>query len=86
MTAMVPAESDGWAGDIAGGRLRLGMTMVTLWIGYFGLGGNGSLSDVDGWLSGMIEPSAVDHNLLAQALNEVFSDRGQNHPVRYSDA
>jgi hypothetical protein len=72
--------------DIETGRRRLGMTHRELWLGYLELGGNGSLPDVLGWLTGGIVPPIHDHDTLAHVLNEVFSDQGLNHPVRYSDS
>ena len=71
------------AGDIADGRRRLGMSALTLWIGYFGVGGNGTLAEVEGWSSGTVEPSDRDHDFLAQALNDEFVEHGLDHPMRY---
>lgn len=71
--------------DIEAWRLRLGLTNRDLWLGYFELGGNGSLVDLGLWLTGKVRLPPPDHDLLALALNEVFSERGLNHPVGYSD-
>ena len=73
----------GFIGDIAEGRRRLGLSAVALWIGYFAIGGNGTPADVEAWLSGAATPTAEDHDLLAQALNDKFTEWGMNHPVRY---
>ena len=62
---------------------HLGMSPRDLWIRYFAVGGNGSLSDVAAWLDGRAEPSDKDHDLMAHALNEEFAARDQNHPVGY---
>jgi hypothetical protein len=70
-------------GGIAHGRRLLGMSTLALWVGYFGVGGNGSLADVEGWLAGAELPSDRDHDYLAQALNDVFTERGLDHPVGY---
>jgi hypothetical protein len=75
----------GRIGDIDAGRIELGMSARDLWVGYFAMGGNGTQADVDGWLSGAMPLPAREHNLLAQTLNERFTDIGQNHPVAYSD-
>lgn len=71
--------------DIEAGRRELGMSNRDLWLGYIGVGGNGSMGDLRGWLTGEVEASARDHDMVALALNEVFLDRGLDHPVRYSD-
>ena len=72
--------------SLADGRHRLRMSMLALWIGYFSVGGNGSLADVDSWISGVNAPSLQDHDLLAQALNDRFTEAGLDHPVAYSSA
>ena len=66
------------------GRRRLGITVLELWIGYFSVGGNGSVADVRGWLSGAGALPAQDHDMLAQALNDRFTEVGLDHPVGYS--
>jgi hypothetical protein len=71
--------------DIEAGRQQLGLTRHDLWLGYFELGGNGSLADVARWLAGDVRLPATDHDVLAVALNEAFSERGLNHPVLYSN-
>ena len=79
-------SSDGSAGsftEIAEGRRRLGLTTLALWIGYFEVGGNGTLGEVEGWLAGSSQPSDRDHDFLAQALNEHFLELGLDHPMRY---
>ena len=69
--------------DLGAALSQLGMTVRDLWIGYFAIGGNGTLADVRGWLDGTAQPSDEDHDLMAHALNEEFADRDLNHPVRY---
>ena len=70
--------------SLADGRHRLRMSILAVWIGYFAVGGNGSLSDVDNWITGVNAPSLQDHDLLAQALNDRFTEVGLDHPVAYS--
>ena len=67
-------------------RRRLGLSARDVWVGYFAVGGNGTAADVIGWLSGDLQPSDRDHDLLAQSLNDAFCERGMNHPVPYRDA
>jgi hypothetical protein len=64
-------------------RLELGISQEELWFHYFELGGMSSELDVEAYLVGILEPSAHDHDLIAHALNEFFSELGQNHPVPY---
>jgi hypothetical protein len=69
---------------IADSRRRLGLSALGLWIGYFAVGGNGSLADVTDWLSGAAELSVRDYDLLVQAVNDEFTGLGLDHPVPYS--
>ncbi|MGI9032079.1 MAG: hypothetical protein ACR2HY_00015 [Acidimicrobiales bacterium] len=82
--------SDGFASERATGldaaRKRLGLSARDVWVGYFAVGGNCSLADVTGWLSGRGGISWRDHNLMAQSLNDAFCERGLNHPVGYLEA
>ncbi len=71
--------------EIEAARHILGWTMFHAWMGYFAVGGNASLGDVERWLSTATELPAQEHNLLAQAVNDGFTDRGLDHPVRYRD-
>jgi hypothetical protein len=66
-------------------RRQLGMSTMDVWVGYFAVGGNGALPDVGDWLSSTVRPPARDHDMLAQALNDRFTEAGFDHPVRYSD-
>ena len=71
--------------EIEAARHVLGWTIFHAWMGYFAVGGNAPLVEVERWLSTAAELPPREHNLLAQALNEGFVDRGLNHPVRYRD-
>ena len=42
--------------------------------------------EVEAFLFGTLMPTAHDHDLLAQALNDRFVELGGNHPVPYSEA
>ena len=64
-------------------RLQLGLSRGDLWFHYFELGGMGSELDLEAFLADILEPSPHDHDLIAHALNERFSEIGQNHPVPY---
>jgi predicted DNA-binding ribbon-helix-helix protein len=55
-----------------------------LWLRYFELGGMSTGLELEAFLYGALEPSAHDHDVIAQALNERFVELGGNHPVPYS--
>ena len=63
----------------------LGLTVAALWSDYVRLGGNLSTAGVGDALSGRVGLGAHDHDVLVQALNEVFLDMGQHHPLSYAD-
>ncbi len=71
------------AGALEEARVALGFTYQRMWVDYFGAGGNGTLDDVRSWLAGSAPLSVRDHDFLAQALNDEFCARGQNHPLAY---
>ena len=54
-----------------------------LWLRYFGLGGMSTELELEGFLYGALQPSAHDHDVLALALNERFTELGGDHPVAY---
>jgi hypothetical protein len=63
-----------------------GMTLTELWLRYIGIGGSQTAAVIDRQL---YDPTAIDryqYNLLAQALNEHFIERQENHPVAYRAA
>ena len=70
--------------------LRAGLAMSELdvqqlWVDYITLGGvmtHGQLIEV---LRGERDISSYEHDLLAQALNDDFTSRGQGHPVPYAE-
>lgn len=54
-----------------------------LWMGGLTMGGYLSLDDVEAVLAGRRQLNGPEYNVLAAALNDAFSDLGQDHPVRY---
>jgi hypothetical protein len=62
---------------------RAGLSLADVWQRYAGIGGNGSASEVSAHVSGCECGDDEEHNLIAQAINEVFLDRGEDHPVAY---
>jgi hypothetical protein len=69
--------SDGW--DLSG------LTLSQLWIGYLAVGGTASPAQVRAYARGQIRPDSYQHNMIAQAINEHFTDQGEDHPVSYQD-
>lgn len=64
---------------------HLGISLHDVWLGYVSVGGDAPLRVVQGWLSGTAEPGDHDHDLMAQALNDRFIDKGLNHAVAYTE-
>ena len=56
-----------------------------LWMRYFELGGMSTGLMLEAYLYGALEPSAHDHDVIAHALNERFTQMGGDHPVPYSE-
>jgi non-ribosomal peptide synthetase component F len=46
------------------------LTVAELWLRYFALGGEASELEVDAYLNGAIALPALQHDMLAQAINE----------------
>lgn len=67
-------------------RRQAGLSDPDLWLRYFALGGMSTPDQVRSFLRRDVVPSAHDHDVLAQALNERFSELGGNHPVGYAEA
>lgn len=65
-------------------RRQAGLSLDELWTAYFALGGAQSPQGLREYLAGM-RSSLRDYDVVALALNEHFADRGENHPVPYSD-
>jgi hypothetical protein len=64
-------------------RRKLGLSIMEVWVDYFALGGILNATQLDRYLSGDGEIGNADRNVLVHALNEVFHDRGHNHPLAY---
>lgn len=67
-------------------RYDAGLSDPDLWLRYFALGGMGTPDQVRSYLRLGAVPSEHDHDVLAQALNERFSELGRDHPVQYAEA
>lgn len=66
-------------------RQDAGLTEHQLWIRYFALGGMAAALELEAVCHGAILPNDLDHDMIAQALNERFTELGRNHPVPYSE-
>lgn len=49
----------------------------------FALGGSGTTGDLRRHVESDFCPDDHEHNLIAQALNEIYLQRGRDHPVAY---
>ena len=65
-------------------RREVGMSVDELWMRYFALGGMGSAVELEAYLVGALAVTSHDHDVVAVALNERFSELGGDHPVPYS--
>ena len=65
------------------GRVLAGLSVPDLWIRYIALGGGLSQDQVERVLDGSELPRPTDHDLLAVALNEHFTDLGLGRPLDY---
>jgi hypothetical protein len=65
------------------GFTRSGMTFTELWIRQLGVGGTAGRLEVEAYVLGLLESDPFQHDLLAQAINEHFIERGRDHPVGY---
>jgi hypothetical protein len=65
-------------------RVDLGLSVEALWVAYVGLGGSGTLPELDRYLAdgGF---TGVQHDYVAQALNDCYVGLGGDHPVPYSE-
>ena len=71
------------AGVLDRARIELGLSQSQLWLLYFALGGMSDEFEMEAFLVGALRPSPHDHDLIAHALNELFSEHGRNHPIPY---
>lgn len=80
--------SDGLDGEPGGeldrGRREVDLSMADLWWAYFALGGNATPTEVSAMVTGRSRPERMDHDILAQAINDRFLDLGLDHPVAYA--
>lgn len=69
--------------SLAEGLALSGLSAAELWRRCHGIGGVGDLAEVREHLGAHTCPDDAEHNVIAQALNDVFVERGMDHPVAY---
>ena len=67
------------------GMRQAGMSFEDVWLAQISVGGNADAMAVEAYVLGLLTPDRHQHNLIAQAINEHFIDRGADHPVAYAD-
>jgi len=61
------------------------LSISALWVRYFGLGGMGTVVELEAYLFGALRPTAHEYDVLAQTLNERFDELGGQRTIPYSD-
>jgi hypothetical protein len=61
-------------------------TISDLWVAVVGIGGDLRRSDVVDITAGDRAATRGEHNMIATALNDYFTDHGHDHPVALWDA
>jgi hypothetical protein len=64
-------------------RRALGVSLYDTWMGYFEVGGDGSLADVRSWLGDGAPLSSRNHDLIAQSLNDFAIEIGSEQRAPY---
>ena len=72
-------------GSLNVARLDAGLTQHDLWVRYFALGGMAPALELEAVCHGAMVATDPDHDRIAHALNERFTELGHNHPVPYSE-
>ena len=70
--------------SLRAGLALSGMTYEQLWVSYIGLGGTLDRDQLQTSLEGKSPLGSYEHDMVAQALNDHFTERGLNHPVAYA--
>lgn len=65
------------------GLARSGMSFTELWLRQLGVGGTAGRLEVEAYVLGLLAADPYQHDVLAQAINEYFIERHQDHPVAY---
>jgi hypothetical protein len=71
--------------DLESVRRGLGVDLADVWLAYFGLGGTATPAVIEGYLRGADTLDRLQHDILAQAINEHAMDKGMDHPAPYAE-
>jgi hypothetical protein len=71
------------AGVLETARREAGLSLDELWLRYFELTGQASLLELEAYLEGVLVPDRLQHDLIAQALNERYLELGMEERVPY---
>lgn len=82
--AMTPAQREESRRALEVGLEITGLDWPQLWTSYVALGGPRP-ERLAAALNGDRPITAYEHDVVAQAINEVFLEHGEDHPVPYSD-
>lgn len=74
---------DGPPLSLADGRRLSGLSWTDLWNRYTALGGSTTPDELRRHVEDDGCPNQHEHNVIAQAINEAFTDQGRDHPVAY---
>ena len=65
-------------------RREVDLSHGELWLRYFELGGMSTSVELEAYLYGALQPSNHEHDMIAHALNERFTELGGDHPIPYA--
>jgi hypothetical protein len=86
MTESLPDEHPADSGlTLYEGMQRAGMGFDEVWMRQLSVGGDAASIEVEAYILGLLRADAYQHNVIAQAINEYFIARGENHPVSYAE-
>ncbi len=68
---------------LADGMRQIRVPCPELWTRYVAPGGSGSTGDLRRHVESDSCPDDHEHNMIAQALNKLYLERGRDHPVAY---
>jgi hypothetical protein len=75
--------SDAEANDVESARQLAGLSVQDLWYTYIAYGGMASVVGLSRMLSGVEPMTRLEHDVIAQVINERFLELGGDHPVPY---
>ena len=72
--------------SLEAGMARSEMTFEELWLRQVAVGGQAAALEIEAYVLGLLRVDNLQYDIIAQALNEHFVERGEDHPVGYSEA